>query len=266
MSSTLFSLPDYEGLLAHLRGAIPLIGGQAAAFWVLRYAPESPCPVSQDIDFLATGEEVRGIAPGAVRELRFPHRRDRTNLSAVGRVDTPAGTSPVEFLHTVPGLDVTVPEVIFSDDRTDVGTPIRVLEPVSLMMTKLFAVRNFDQTDRNDIGHLRAMVPVCNAHLAGLLARDPASAFFHLRRLARWLRPDAQQRSALRHGIPLIDVFPQDLIACHSDPKIAAFGRGQLNRLRDEWRSLTQRFPPARGGGGVQGSPSAHQREELPPP
>lgn len=248
MSSTLFSLSDYEGLLGHLRGRIPIIGGQAVAFWVLRHAPSSPLLASQDIDFQATGDEVRSIAAGAVRELRFPDRRERTNLSAVGLFDTPAGTSPVEFLHSLPGVDVIHPEIIFLDERTVAETPIKILEPVSLMMSKLFAIRNFDQTDRNDIGHLRAMVPACHAYLGALLERNPELAFLQLQRLARWMRPDAQKKAALRNEIPLMDVFPGCVNTGHPHPKIAAFSREHLPRLQDEWQREAAAFPHARSG------------------
>lgn len=261
MSLTRFSVSDYEELLRRFAGRLPIIGGQATVFWTLRYAPTAGPITSRDIDFLATGEEVREIAPGAVRNLRFPGRRDRTNLSAVGVFDTPSGTSSVEFLHTLPGLDITHSEVIFLDCHTDAGTPIKILEPVSLMMAKLFALRHFDQTDRQDAGHLRALVPACRAHIGAMLDREPDRAFLHMRRLARWMRPDTQKRAALRHHIPLLDVFPHDSLKTHPHPRLAAFSREQLARLVAEWDREIQAFPVPQWGDRLSQDRDAPQPE-----
>ncbi len=78
----------------------------------------------------------------------------------------------VEFINTVPGLDTFNPEKASVRQLFNAGArqkALLVLSPVSLVLAKLYALRAFDQTDRQDELHLRVSLVTANRFIIQLL-------------------------------------------------------------------------------------------------
>jgi len=160
----MLTISDFSRVLSRSGTSLTLIGGQAVGWWAQRYAavlpPDIPSAVtSRDIDFWADRGEAEDLAKRLSAKPEFPGPYDMTVLSAVIPLVVNEQKTAIELLHTVPGLDVVDPEVSAVIQAIE-GSEFRVLDPVSLLTTKLHGLRNFSQGERQDLSHTRILLAV----------------------------------------------------------------------------------------------------------
>jgi len=205
-----FSVSDFRSYLKNSEG-LTLIGGQAVAWWDERYLePDFPI-VSRDIDFWTEREELEAFLKRTELKARYPHRYEMTVLLAVADIAVGGQSSRIEFLHTVPGLDTTNRETVTMEQTLD-DARIQILDPISLALTKLHALRNFDQTDRLDALHLKVCIASAHEFLKECLPSDPDLTLWHVERLAKAALQKRNQRVASEYELNLLDGIPIEQI------------------------------------------------------
>jgi hypothetical protein len=201
----MLTIVDCAQTLACAGEAIPLIGGQAVAWWALRYQKQLPAefatPVaSRDIDFWADREQLDHYAKLFGAKPQYPNQYEMTVLAGVIPVEIAGQRTSIEFLHTVPGLDVNDPDAATVLQEMD-GIRFRVLDPVSLTCTKLHALRNFEQAHRQDLYHLRVCLSVCRPFIDEALRRSVQTGLWYCERLIRNSLRQNNQKVMTRHQL-----------------------------------------------------------------
>ncbi len=211
-----FSVDAFGSYLAEA-GDLVLIGGQAVAWWEKRYLkPQSPI-LSRDIDFWTEREDMEVFLERTRLKARRPHRYELTVLMGVADIRIEDRPSQIEFLHTVPGLDTTSRNAC-SVRQTLNDAAIQILDPISLALTKLHALRNFDQTDRLDALHLKVGIAAAREFLKECLAADPDLVLWHVERLAKAALQKRNQRVAKENNLDFLDGIPlEDIQAIATD-------------------------------------------------
>ncbi|MFT4589081.1 MAG: hypothetical protein ACI9VS_001913 [Candidatus Binatia bacterium] len=203
-----FSVGDFTPFLRHSQG-LALIGGQAVAWWEQRYlAPDRPI-ASRDVDFWGDREEMEAFLKRLGLQARYPHRYEMTVLLGVADIKIHGRPSQIEFLHTVPGLDVSSRETSTVKQECEGGS-IRVLDPISLSLTKLHALRNFDQRDRLDLLHLKTCLAASREFLIECLQAEPDIAHWHIERLVKMALQKRNWKAAANQNVKLLDAVPID--------------------------------------------------------
>jgi hypothetical protein len=170
-----FSPSDFAEVIAHLPQGCPLVGGQAVAWWARKYGltGKGNEPVtSSDIDFWGGREDLVQMARGMRRKPIFPNEYEMTVWVGAIQVSIGGQETLAEFLHFIPGLDTPYPEKASVEQtyrEPSIEKVIQVLSPVSLVLTKLHALRRFDQKERNDEMHLRVSLEASRRFIAELL-------------------------------------------------------------------------------------------------
>jgi len=171
---------DFSAVIAHLPDGCPLVGGQAVAWWARKYGitGKGAEPVtSGDIDFWGGREDLVRMARGMRRKPIFPNEYEMTVWAGAIQIRINGEETLAEFLHSIPGLDTPYPdkasvEQTYREQSTE--KVIQVLTPVSLVLTKLHALRRFDQKERNDALHLEVSLKASRKFIAELLGEHEA--------------------------------------------------------------------------------------------
>lgn len=240
----MLTISDCAQVLAHAGEAIPLIGGQAVGWWALRFQGQLPAefsaPVtSRDIDFWADREQMDQYAELLQVRPRYPHRYEMTVLAGVIPLEINGQRTSIEFLHTVPGLDVNDPDAATVLQEMD-GMRFRVLDPVSLTCTKLHALRNFEQKERQDLYHLSVCLAVCQPFVEEALRRSVRTGIWYSERLIRNCLRQNNQRLMERHQLEWKPSIPLAAIESLRDTDaLPAPERERLkNFLEKRWSRL----------------------------
>jgi hypothetical protein len=168
-----FSLQEFARVL-DLRNAegkpYVLIGGQAVGFWAESYLGQEPgltvwLPfTSKDIDFHGDRQDVLRIAKDLGVRAQLPDSREMTALAGVVPFEIGKLRTTVEVLRSFPGMPrAELQRWALTAMRG--GKEIRVLDPVSLLHSKLLLALQVDQTARRDVEHLRIMLLSVRAFL-----------------------------------------------------------------------------------------------------
>lgn len=211
------------------------------SYWASRYqlTPVSEPVTSKDIDFWGSREDLNSLARRLNRAPILPHPYELTVWVGAVTIELPAGTSLIEMLHTIPGLDSNDPE------DTDVqvtiaGERLNVLSPVSLVLAKLHSLRHFQQSERNDLAHLILCLRA-SAHYIGellsanaRLAMDECERLLHSHSLKPFRRLQREQGFDLLDAIPLAEI--RRMAAEAPDPdvqrKLSSFLEKRWPRVR----------------------------------
>jgi hypothetical protein len=175
-----FSPSDFAAVIAHLPEGCPLVGGQAVAWWAARYGltGQGGEPItSGDIDFWGGREDLTQLARALRRKPIYPNEYEMTLWVGAVELNIKGEKTVAEFLHSIPGLDTPYPEkasVTQTYREQAVEKEFPVLSPVSLVLTKLHALRRFDQKDRKDELHLKVCLKSSRLFIAELLAGQDA--------------------------------------------------------------------------------------------
>ena len=202
-------------IVQHLPEGCPLIGGQAVAWWALRYdiRPESSEPItSEDVDFWGGRDDLKHVAKCLKLKPVFPHEYEMTVWSGAIHFNINGKRTLADFLHTVPGLEVLNPSKASSIEQYAAGgvnRRILVLTPVSLAIAKLHCLRHFSQDARNDEQHLRICLKTARRFLAEVLAqREIRQLFWNIERVIAAHRFKPYRKLEKTFGFNLLDAVP----------------------------------------------------------
>lgn len=244
MATTLLTISDCAQMLARAGEAIPLIGGQAVGWWALRFRRQLPAEysnpmTSRDIDFWADREQLDLYATLLQAKPHYPHQYEMTVLAGVIPIEINGQRTSIEFLHTVPGLDVNDPDATTVLQEMD-GMRFRVLDPISLTCTKLHALRNFGQKDRQDLYHLRVCLAVCRPFTEEALRQSVQTGIWYCERLIRNCLRQNNPRLMERHQIEWKPSIPLPAIeSLRTADALPARERERLkNFLEKRWSRL----------------------------
>jgi len=217
-----------------------LIGGQAVNYWAERYLPTEPelkalHPfTSQDIDFKGNLDDVQRIAKQLESSPNYPPRVAMTALAGMVPIQIGNQKSVIEVVRQIPGVSSaaqTPPVQAQWEQQT-----IRVLDPVSLLACKLELAATVPQAKRQDVTHLKILLPCVRSFLGELLhqvetgqlqARDWLKVANQILKLTTSLRA---QKIADKFQIDWSGVLPLAAIARSKDEKIRRFQKQQLQR------------------------------------
>ena len=228
MNPPQFTPEDFAHYLSQAE-SIPLIGGQAVAWWARRYHDQldtHSTVTSRDIDFWAGREEMEAFADRTGITLDYPHRYAMTVLSGSAEVSIAGRPSCIEFLHTVPGIDQSVDRATITQEWN--GRTIRVLDPISLILCKLHALRNFDQRDRQDAFHLVVCVKTARPFLQDAFASGIRNGLWYCERLIEPALHARNQKVEAHANVDLMAAIP--VTALRAIPP-SADGDELLNRF-----------------------------------
>ena len=216
-----------------------LIGGQAVNYWAERYISseaelEKLQPfTSQDIDFKGNRTDVERIAQQLNLNANYPPKVAMTALSGFIPFQIGDQKSSIEIVRRIAGIS----------DRIDTpaiqamwnGKTIRVLDPISLLASKLELAATVQQRDRQDVVHLKILLPCVRAFLDELLqqvdlGRLPAKDWLKIvNQVLKLTTNQRAQKIAGKYHINWQDILPLPGIAKSQNEKIARFREKQLN-------------------------------------
>lgn len=224
------TVKDYLDLLNEGTGLL-LVGGQAVNLWAERYQAEetkisSYQPfTSLDADFYRRTTEMH--LPANWREIPNPTKGRVRIVSHV--LEGPEGQT-AEVLRSVNGLS----EKELNDGAIPIeyaGSPMWFLVPPTLFQAKLANVRSLDQKDRQDVKHLKLLVPITNYFFAELLSHHQSPE--RPSKAIDWMSQHANNiREAVSQGyLSLTDwseFFPVDEMLAHASEAVRNFAKYQL--------------------------------------
>lgn len=213
---------------------VPIVcGGQAVSFWAQHFGLHPV--VSQNLDILLDRESAKRIADQLGGAASYPGRYDMTILTAVVRAVWNGRPLSIECLSSVPGIE-TDPEAI--SERIALGEAgfVRILHPIALVMSKLHAVRFFDQGERNDESHLRTAWLPARQWLADLASTEAPRVLRLIHQWHRTARQPANHRILNRLELDWKAVVPIKRLRERqsADPLVARFLAEQWPRLIHE--------------------------------
>jgi hypothetical protein len=217
-----------------------LIGGQAVNYWAERYLHMEPGLASfqpftsADIDFKGNREDVQRIARQLQLSPSFPHKVEMTALAGIIPLQIGELKSFIEVVRRIPGIPETRETPAVQAEWE--GKLIRVLDPISLLTSKLELAATVSQEDRHDVLHLKILTLCVRPFLEELLqqvevgdlpARDWLKVANQVLRLTSGSR--ARKISA-KHQINWSEILPSSSIGKSQDKKIRRFQEQQLEQ------------------------------------
>ena len=215
-----------------------LIGGQAVNYWAERYLPTEPelNPLrpftSEDIDFKGEHDDVQIIARQLELTPRYPAKVEMTALAGTIPFKISGLRSNIEIVRRIPGISESAPTPAI--DAEWEGKTIRVLDPISLLACKLELAAIVPQEMRQDVAHLKILLPCVRAFLDELLrqvdrGRLPAREWLKVASQALKLTTrDRALKIGKEHQINWPDILPLAAIAKSQNEKIRRFQDKQL--------------------------------------
>ena len=210
-----------------------LIGGQAVNYWAERYLEREPQLeslrpfTSTDIDFQGTTADVRHIAEQLSLTPGYPPKVAMTALAGVIPLRIGGEPSNIEVVRRVPGVAAELDDFVIEAKWRDKN--IRVLNPISLLASKLELAATVSQDKRNDVLHLKILVPCVRAFLETVLEQVdqrviPARDWLGLANQALKLTTDHRaRRIGEKHQLNWSDILPLRAINQSRDEKIQHF-------------------------------------------
>lgn len=217
-----------------------LIGGQAVNYWAERYLEAEPelRPLqpftSEDIDFKGNAEDVRRIARQLGLNPVFPVKVAMTALAGVIPFRIGDIKSNIEIVRRVPGVSGTAELTAIEAEWN--GLFIRVLDPISLLASKLELVAKVAQEDRRDALHLKILVPCVRGFLGEFLREVEAEhvpASHWLGAVNQVIKLTTRRRArkiADQHQIHWETIIPLTAIERCPHPKVRRFREQQLGK------------------------------------
>jgi hypothetical protein len=158
-----------------------LSGGQAVGYWAETYLEKELglaqwLPFnSKDIDFHGDRKDVLSIAKTLGVRAQLPGSREMTALAGIIPFKIGELRTSIEVLRSFPGMPkARIQQWALTANRS--GKEIRVLDPLSLLSSKLFLALKVDQKERRDVEHLRIMRLCVRAFLRETLRGVEAGA------------------------------------------------------------------------------------------
>ena len=147
-----------------------ITGGQAVGYWAETYLEKEPglaqwLPfTSKDIDFQGGRDDVLRIAKALGVRAQLPGSREMTALAGSIPFRIAGLLTSIEVVRVFPGMPKsTIEQWALTANRA--GKEIRVLDPLSLLDSKLRLALDVDQKERRDVEQLRIMLLCVRAFL-----------------------------------------------------------------------------------------------------
>lgn len=223
-----------------------LIGGQAVAWWAGRYDIRPPIGedaevTSKDIDLWGTLDNLFQIARELKTTPAIPNKYDRTHLVGAIGISVAGKQTALEVLQTVVGLDSNHRDVAMP--ITYEGNKLLVLSPVSLVITKLHALRQFDQKDRQDLLHVLVSLKASRSFISEAIRENPRFGLWNCNRLIASQKHRPNRKLEREHGFQILSAIPIESIESVScEEAIPETERARLcSFLKNQWpRVLSQ--------------------------
>jgi hypothetical protein len=248
-----FSLEQFTALF-DLRNAegkpYLIIGGQAVNYWAETYRAKEPelaqwLPFgSKDIDFHGDRDDVLRMAKDLGLRATLPHSREMSALAGVIPFEIDGLRTSIEVVRHSRGLpNARIQRWALTANRG--GKKIRVLDPISLLDSKLWLALKVDQKERRDVEHMRIMLLCVRAFLretlrgveAGTL---PARGWLGaVERVLKLAESRAGKKAARRLGVDWAQTLPLTEIAASSHRAAKRFRETRL----PQWQAKL--VPPA---------------------
>ena len=214
---------DFGSIISLVPDDCPLVGGQAVAWWAERYdihlsSKNLKTPItSRDIDFWGGRDDLNQMASRLNRRAIYPHSYEMTVWVGAIPMALRGFETLIEFIHTVPGLDTNNPDkaCVEQEIKCEPGTirRIPILTPVSLVLTKLHALRHFDQKDRQDEFHLRVCLESSKSFITELVENNQIRlALWNIKRLSHTQTLKSTRRLEIEHGFSISNAIPLESI------------------------------------------------------
>jgi hypothetical protein len=225
--------------LAVSDGKSIMVGGHAVNFWALFYFPRIETELrqfmpftSKDLDFYGDIHLLEKLLKSFGGLKRMSHPRG----PVIGQVELEIDGAKriVEVLHSVHGLSPkdlakAVPPVLEVDQ-----CKARVLDPVSLLKSKIHNAADFSQEERNDVRHVKIML-LCNREFIldaleeAKRGKVPQRNLVNLLGSIRYVISDSKAEKVRTLGkVDLQQVWPmQELKSCGLS-KVVGFLRHQI--------------------------------------
>jgi len=217
-----------------------LIGGQAVNYWAERYLATEPQLkslqpfTSEDIDFKGGSADVQRIARQLELAPGYPPKVQMTALAGVIPFKIGGLKSNIEVVRRIPGVSGSVEALAVQAEWN--GKSIRVLDPISLLACKLELVASVPQEKRQDVPHLKILMPCVRAFLNEFLQqveRNEIPARHWLGAANQVLKLTTNHRArkiAIKHQIDWPEILPLPAIAKTQNEKIRRFREQQLEQ------------------------------------
>lgn len=217
-----------------------LIGGQAVNYWAERYLAVEPLLqtlqpfTSEDIDFRGGTDDVQLIARQLKLTPGYPPKVQMTALAGVIPIKIGDSKSNIEVVRRIPGVAGPVDALAVHAEWN--GRTIRVIDPISLLASKLELVASVPQEKRHDVPHLKILLPCVRAFLNEFLqqverAEIPARHWLGAANQVLKLTTNNRARKiASRHQINWLEILPLAAIAKSQNEKVRRFREQQLER------------------------------------
>jgi hypothetical protein len=233
------TIDQFAHVLQIVGAEMVLIGGQAVAIWAREFAEElnvAEPVLSKDIDFWGDRQTVISLARRLNTKAHLPGRRDFTLLSGIIRIPIEGELVSIDVLHAVPGVD----EINWDRAATIFNFnshPVRVLDPISLIASKLHNLRHFDQSDRRDAEQLRLSIRIARIFLARMFNHNVRTGLGYVKRLIEIATLPANQPTLKTFAIKPLQAVPIETIRrLSTDPNVPDEGRDRLaNFLAKQW-------------------------------
>lgn len=217
-----------------------LIGGQAVNYWAERYLVTEPQLkslqpfTSEDIDFKGGVDDVRRIAQQLELTPGYPAKVEMTALAGTIPFQVSGLKSNIEVIRRIPGVTGSVDALAIQAEWND--RIIRVIDPISLLASKLELTARVSQEGRRDVQHLRILLPCVRAFLNEFLQRVergeiPARHWLGAANQVLKLTTDNRaHKIADKHQINWSEILPMTAIAKSKHEKIRRFEEQQLRQ------------------------------------
>ena len=233
---SLYRLDQFDRVLAlRNRDGLPylLIGGQAVNFWAGLYAVRESALAdlkpftSEDIDFKGDRSDVEHMAAQLKLRAVLPGKVGMTALA--GSIPFTWGDieSNIEVVRVVPGAPQNVESRAIQVEAN--GQTLRVMDPVSLFVSKLELCSTVSQENRQDIRHLRILVH-CVRHFLGDMLIGAAENQIDSRTwlnivgfLLKRTATKSAKRVAREMAFDWSDLLPWEVLKTSQDPKLTRF-------------------------------------------
>ena len=239
--SQLRSAEDFEAVFRAIskQGDDPiiLVGGHAVNVWGLAYQEsigqqlEAHWPLtSGDMDVYATRNALMALHQELGGKLLLSGPREITDGTLILGVEP--DTRELDVLRSVNGI----PKIEAQDSMPMkvCGYEVPVLFPHLLLQGKLENALHLDQSERQDVKHVKVLALVLHEFLKEVVGtatpenERPALALLQ-KTLAVLISENAQQFSQL-HGTAFGEIMPLELLEASPLKRLAKFGREQLPR------------------------------------
>jgi len=173
----------------------------------------------------------------------YPPKAALTSLSGVISFKIGDLKSSIEVVRRIPGISDTQETPAVEAEWN--GKPIRVLDPVSLLACKLELAATVSQEKRQDVVHLKILLPCVRAFLGELLQQVdlgnlPPKAWLKVANQVLKLSTENRARKIGKmHQIKWPDILPLSAIARSKEEKIRRFQEQQLEQGYKKSKGIT---------------------------